>query len=76
MIFGQLASAAVSFVKFHAGTRKSLSDLWSPLLKQPIKFVFISFQFIGLILPRFISWSSFKLDCYFYNQGLFFYKSL
>ena len=38
-IFGQLANAAMLFGKFHAGTRKSLSDFWLPLLEQPIKFV-------------------------------------
>ena len=41
MIFGQLASTAAWFAKFHAGTRKSQSDFWLPLLEQPIKFVLI-----------------------------------
>ena len=31
MIFGQVASAAMLFAKFHAGTRKSLSGFWPPL---------------------------------------------
>ena len=34
-----LRSAA--FEKFHAGTRKSLSDFWLPVLEQPIKFILI-----------------------------------
>ena len=41
MIFGQLASAVMLFAKFHAGTRKSLSEFLLPLLEQPIRFVFI-----------------------------------
>ena len=41
MIFGQLASAATFFAKFHADTRKSLSDFWPSRLEQPIKFVLI-----------------------------------
>ena len=37
MIFGQLAGAAMLFMKIHADARKSLSDFWSsPLLQQPI----------------------------------------
>ena len=39
MIFEQLASAAMLFAKFHAGTRKSLRNVWLLLLKQPMKFV-------------------------------------
>ena len=42
MIFGQLASEAMQFSKFQAGTRKPLTDFWSPLLEQPVKFVLIS----------------------------------
>ena len=42
---GQLASAAMLFVNFHAGTRKSLSDFWPPLLEHPIKLVLI-FMFL------------------------------
>ena len=37
MIFGQLASAAMLFTKFHVGTRTSLLDFWPPLLERPIK---------------------------------------
>ena len=37
--FWQLASATMLLAKFHAGTRKSLSDFWPPLLEQSIKFV-------------------------------------
>ena len=41
MIYEQLASAAMLFAEFHAGTKKSLLDFWLPLLEQPIKFVLI-----------------------------------
>ena len=41
MIFGQLSSVAVLFARFHAGTRKWLSDCWPPLLEQPIKYCLI-----------------------------------
>ena len=41
MIFGQLASAATLFAKFHAGTIQSQSDFWASLLEQPIKFVLV-----------------------------------
>ena len=38
MIWGQLASAAMMFLKFHASTRQLLSDFWPLLLeKVPIK---------------------------------------
>ena len=40
-ILGQLASATMLFAKFHADTRKSLSDFLPPPLEQPIKFVLV-----------------------------------
>ena len=42
MIFGWLAIAAMLYATFNAGTRKSLSEFWSPLLEQPITFVLSS----------------------------------
>ena len=32
MILGHLANGAMLFAKFHVGTRKSLSEFWSPLV--------------------------------------------
>ena len=49
--FGQLTSAAMLFAKFHAGTRKSLSDFWSPLPEQPTKFV-LSFKKLSIFLEH------------------------
>ena len=40
--FGKLANVVTFFVKFHAGTEKSLSDFWPSLFKQAIKFVLSS----------------------------------
>ena len=50
MIFGQAASAAMLFAKFHAGTRKFLSDFWPPLLEHPIQFILMfTYNTISLI---------------------------
>ena len=59
MIFGQLATAAMLFAKFHAGTRKLLSDFWPPLLEEPIKLCpnklhfFEGFNLLGFITNGF-----------------------
>ena len=34
------------FTKFHAGTRKSVSDFWLSLLEQPTKFVLNVLKFL------------------------------
>ena len=40
------------FVKFHAGTRKSPSEFWLPLLEQPKKFILSSdMQTFSLVNP-------------------------
>ena len=36
-IFEQLESEAMLFAKFHAGTRKSLSNFWTALFKVTVK---------------------------------------
>ena len=41
MLFGQFASSAMLFAKFHVCTIKSLSGFWQPLLEQLIKSVFV-----------------------------------
>ena len=48
MTFWQLANAAMLFAKFHAGTRRLLSDFWPSLLKQPIRFVLKLKMFIPI----------------------------
>ena len=48
MILRRLVSLATLFDMFHAGTRKSLLDLWPPLLQLPIKFVLSILVYVAL----------------------------
>ena len=50
MVFGQLSSSAMLSAKFHAGTGKSLSDLWSPL--KSLQFYLVQSKFHSIAFGR------------------------